>query len=728
MSNENNKVDINKHEIDIDTLFKQNVNDLSAIKELYRKLQEVEERISQIKYIDSTLAYRLKNDYEKLKRIILDENVQATLSNEIETINEKLSNEIETINVKLTDDIETINSQMDIVDNKQVSIFEMLNNEKFEQKFGVHYYDYHNVVNIANGTDTTSLGKIKETGFKYVRFLMEWKFIERAKKSYDFEIWDTFIDKLLENDLIPYIYIGEEPNENLDLSYSETLTHFEIFCDVVTTRYKNKNICWEIFNEPNITFWFDKKGNTVQDAKDYANMVKNVSAIIRNNDKTGKIIGGVIACANDYTTNNDNIQYWSKYIEYICEEGILDYIDYFSFHPYKLIDKPELYITKVHYQIKAILSKYSNKDIPLIISEFGYSLTKISSNLQANFLTRALCIFDMLNIKLVNVFNWNDTGSDTTEIDRNFGIIHFNGTPKPAHQKIKNLISELKGYKFIERVITSDNIFILKYCNSDLNLKYVYWCDNGSYNYKIDNIDLSLTEYVQVIDTNKKYNDTIKNPIMKNKEVEMLKRYGLEIITRELTTEDDINDIKSNGLYYCSNAKNSPVENCVIQHIGENIVWGNSVQLAFDNWSSDIYVRARRFDGSVTTFTNWSKLIRDDDIEQFNLTTHEENITLSNCQGSINLKAITVKDRTHIALQGELTGLTAESSGTTIAVIPEKYRTRLWAIAIGVNTSNWEDVNPMIQFVDNGNIDILIRGTSTLKSTDKILFNISYIR
>ena len=712
MSNENNKM-----QVDIENLFKQNVNDLSSIKELYRKLKEVEEKFLQIKYINSNLANKLKKDYENLKKDY--ESLKKAISEDYESLKCVILDE--NIQAKLTNDIETIN-------NKQFSIFEMLNNEKFDEKFGVHYYDYHNVVNIANGTDTTSLGKIKETGFKYVRFLMEWKFIERTKNSYDFGMWDTFIDKLLENDLIPYIYIGEIPNEALGLSYSQTLTHFEVFCNVVTTRYKNKNIYWEIFNEPNIEFWFDNLGNTVQDAKDYANMVKNVSAIIRNNDKTGKIIGGVIACANDYTTNKDNIQYWSKYIEYICQDGILDCIDYFSFHPYKIVDKPELYITKVHYQIKSILSKYSSKDIPLIISEFGYTLTKISSDLQANYLTRALCIFDMLDIKLVNVFNWNDTGEDTTEIDRNFGLIYFNGIPKLAHQRIKNLISELNGYKFIERVITSDNIFILKYCNSNLNLKYVYWCDSGSYTYNIDGIDLTLTEYVQILDTNKKYNDTIKNPIIKNKEVEMLKRYGLEIITRELTAEDDINDIKSNGLYYCSNAKNNPVPNCVIQHIGENIVWNNSVQLAFDNWSSDIYVRARRFDGSVTTFTNWSKLIRDNDIEQFNLTTHEENITLSNCQGSINLKAITVKDRTHISLQGQITGLTAESSDTTIAVIPENYRTRLWTIAIGVNTSNWEDVNPMVQFADDGNVSILIRGTSTIKSTDRILFNISYIR
>ena len=107
MNNENNKM-----QVDIENLFKQNVNDLSAIKELYRKLKEVEEKISQIKYIDSSLANKLKKEYEKLKRIILDENIQAKLANDIETINEKLTNDIKTTNEKLTNDIETINEKL----------------------------------------------------------------------------------------------------------------------------------------------------------------------------------------------------------------------------------------------------------------------------------------------------------------------------------------------------------------------------------------------------------------------------------------------------------------------------------------------------------------------------------------------------------------------------------------------------------------------------------------
>ena len=117
MPKEKNKVDINKHEIDIDTLFKQNVNDLSAIKELYRKLKEMEEKISKIKYIDSKLADKLKKDYEKLKETIKEDNIQKKLT-------------------KLTNDIETINSELETIANKVISVevLERVTKEEIERQ------------------------------------------------------------------------------------------------------------------------------------------------------------------------------------------------------------------------------------------------------------------------------------------------------------------------------------------------------------------------------------------------------------------------------------------------------------------------------------------------------------------------------------------------------------------------------------------------------------------
>ena len=60
-------IDINKHEVDIDILKKQNVNDLASIKELYRKIEELENKIEQIKYIDNKIVDKIKIDYEKFK-------------------------------------------------------------------------------------------------------------------------------------------------------------------------------------------------------------------------------------------------------------------------------------------------------------------------------------------------------------------------------------------------------------------------------------------------------------------------------------------------------------------------------------------------------------------------------------------------------------------------------------------------------------------------------------
>ena len=62
----------NKMQVDIENLIKQNELDQCSIKELYRKIEELEKKISQIEYINSTLIDKLKKDYEKFKNEILN--------------------------------------------------------------------------------------------------------------------------------------------------------------------------------------------------------------------------------------------------------------------------------------------------------------------------------------------------------------------------------------------------------------------------------------------------------------------------------------------------------------------------------------------------------------------------------------------------------------------------------------------------------------------------------
>ena len=62
--------DINKQQIDIENLFKQNANDLASIKELYKRLDEMEKKITQIKYINKVLDVKLRKEIENLKDLI----------------------------------------------------------------------------------------------------------------------------------------------------------------------------------------------------------------------------------------------------------------------------------------------------------------------------------------------------------------------------------------------------------------------------------------------------------------------------------------------------------------------------------------------------------------------------------------------------------------------------------------------------------------------------------
>ena len=69
--------DINSQQVDIDNLFKQNELDLCSIKELYRKIDEIEEKIRQKKIADNALADMFKKEIESLKKLIQTENTQT---------------------------------------------------------------------------------------------------------------------------------------------------------------------------------------------------------------------------------------------------------------------------------------------------------------------------------------------------------------------------------------------------------------------------------------------------------------------------------------------------------------------------------------------------------------------------------------------------------------------------------------------------------------------------
>ena len=119
--------DINSQQVDIENLFKQNVNDLASIKELYRRLDKTEEKIRQISYNNNVLYDKLKKEIETLKKLIqlggnqTGDNQPTTDLSEINTRIDNLNNNINEINTRidnLNNNINEINSRLTTINEK----------------------------------------------------------------------------------------------------------------------------------------------------------------------------------------------------------------------------------------------------------------------------------------------------------------------------------------------------------------------------------------------------------------------------------------------------------------------------------------------------------------------------------------------------------------------------------------------------------------------------------
>ena len=109
---------------DVEDLKNQNIFYFENAKEVNRLINNLETEIKNVRNFNNTINYKIQYDYEKLKRIILDENISITLKEEIKNnlkyTNEKLSKkldnaEFENYKNNNENDKKSINEQLDTI-------------------------------------------------------------------------------------------------------------------------------------------------------------------------------------------------------------------------------------------------------------------------------------------------------------------------------------------------------------------------------------------------------------------------------------------------------------------------------------------------------------------------------------------------------------------------------------------------------------------------------------
>lgn len=663
--------------------------------------------------LDGTEKLIVEDD-EATKQAPLGTIVDEIKQNSQEKIRE-IESELAQTNAQLSDNKFRLN---DLINGNQLS---------FDKKIGVHYFWADDNY---SGVYAAQFQKIKETGFNYVRVLINWNRIYVGENQpFDFSFYDDYFNELTKNGLKPLIYMWGHPT---NYEYDAFINGFPNFVETVVRRYQGICDVWEIYNEPNLNWGYGMGYSSTQRAIDFAKLTIDSAKIIRRLVPHAYIIGVALGNSNDYYTEKDNSYQWQNYLELVCKEGILDYVDAISVHPYRLNSTPEGYITESHPLAKAIIDKYAHKHIPIVCTEMGYStavrtgsgVVNINQEQQANYLMRSLLIFDLLNYPLFIAFQWM-CGTDTANVEHGFGMIDSDHqTYRPAQKLIKTFIYELSGYYFKSRLFSSSDTFILEYENNEGKTKFVYWSTEEK-TVNILGTNYTATEKPQIVSIQKSNLRTTddnsfsftSNPTEQLKS--LINSYGLGVITKQDVNTCD--ELMENGWFYVYKVDGLPsgVNHGIINTIGKH-TWNKSFfQICYDVESGRMYQRYKKFSADVS---EWREIYTSNQFKYY-----YDDFTPSSGSGWIRVDMDwTPNGQKKVNVRGYISG--DIEYGTTLATVRAGYAPKSW-IPGSIQHSTF-DKSPNFGVDINQDGKIVVRKLSSapnLNNGENLYFNISYI-
>lgn len=351
------------------------------------------------------------------------------------------------------------------------------------------------------------LKMIAAAGFKFVRMDFFWAVTEPRKGEYSWSDYDAFTTELQQHGLRPYyilaysnpLYEGNVTTTNpvthqpeyalASPQHPESIAAYARWAAAAAEHFHGHGVVWEIWNEPNISFW-----KPVPDVAQYCAVALAAARAVRAADPQACIVGP--------TTSGFD---W-KFLEAVFKSGLLDYLDAVSVHPYR--GKPPETAASDFAHLRGLIARYAppGKTVPIISGEWGYSsCTKgVSPERQADYIVRQQ-LSNLLNgVPLSIWYDWKNDGQDPANGEHNFGTVGYNLTPKPAYFAIRTMTRELSGYSIAQRYDTGNtNDFVLVLTNTAGQSKLAAWTLKKPHTVEFNSkINLNLTPMPQYLQTN----------------------------------------------------------------------------------------------------------------------------------------------------------------------------------------------------------------------------------
>lgn len=275
-------------------------------------------------------------------------------------------------------------------------------------------------VNIAFFGDADKQAKMMAAaGISWVRVDLAWSSAEPEAGRYDFRTWDRFVEAF-EPYGIHVLFILDYGNRlyegGLPPSTPAGRAAFAAYAGAAAEHFRGR-AAWEIWNEPNLPqFWAG-----APDPAAYVALARAAAAEIRREDRRALILGPALGGGTfDYA-----------YLNATFNLGLLDIVDAVSVHPYGA-PNPEA-ATAFYDEIRRrMVLRTPDREVPIVVSEWGYPADGLGAEKQADYLLRALNTNRKSGIPITIWYNWQEPITPW----HSFGLLDVHGRPKPAYDAL----------------------------------------------------------------------------------------------------------------------------------------------------------------------------------------------------------------------------------------------------------------------------------------------------
>ena len=274
-------------------------------------------------------------------------------------------------------------------------------------------------------------------GTRWGRNDIWWGEVEKKKGEYSWKKADSVFNCYKRNNIEMLAIIcystdwldGEAP------STDEERRAFADYARALVKRYGDQVKYWEVWNEPNISHFWQPRS----DPEEYAKLLKVTYKAIKKEDPEAVVIGAV-------TSGTD-----LKFIRKILHHGAADYMDAISVHPYQKqapdSDHRRANLPKAP-RLKQMLKSYAAGDMPIWYTECGWpTIGDFSEEQQAEYLIKYFTIsLGRQNIDKVYWFNLTDWGPRGSSTGGHWGLVYQDHSPKPSYLAFYVMMDLLKNY------------------------------------------------------------------------------------------------------------------------------------------------------------------------------------------------------------------------------------------------------------------------------------------